>query len=206
MPSVGDTPGRAAGRSPPSAGCVPGPHRVQSDSAGLAQSLRVGRSPTATRALQASAPIAFHQRRHAPQGRSVAPRPARAPDALRARHLARTSCVSARKTRPHPLRDAPLPRPPAAKSTGRASPIRSPLKNTIARSNFKRSNRICTLRPRRSRGASKRVFLRGEGVVGEHAAVLLDEVCVSCILKGDRVLKADIEDRMERTGAADYKA
>lgn len=48
--------------------------------------------------------------------------------------------------------------------------------------------------------------MRGEGVVGEHAAVLLDEVCVSCILKGDRVLKADIEDRMERTGAADYKA
>lgn len=49
--------------------------------------------------------------------------------------------------------------------------MRSPLKYTIAHSKFKRSKRICTLRLRRSRGASKRVFL---SVVGQHGSVLLD--------------------------------
>src|SRR5690606_18684206 len=48
----------------------------------------------------------------------------------------------------------------AMKSTGRDSPMRSPLKYTMARSNFWRSKPTWIFRFLRSRGASKRVFLR----------------------------------------------
>src|SRR5690606_1385180 len=47
----------------------------------------------------------------------------------------------------------------AMASRGRASPMRSPLKKTTTRPKRARSKRTWTLRERRSRGASKRVFL-----------------------------------------------